>query len=149
MKTEIVKYQNIHGLELLARKVREENFFLTVIGDWQESALLWESGGPAYTLMIDGSPEASGGITMLTEKIGECWFLVPVESRHGLVISRHLYRMLEIIIRNNGFNRLQSFIIEGFSDGVKLVERLGFALEGTLKKYGPNGENMHLYARIF
>lgn len=149
MRTEIVKYQSVHGLELLERKVREENFFLTVVGDWEKEVHTWESGGPAYTLMIDGYPEASGGITMLTERIGECWFLIPVGSQHDLVISRHLYRMLEIIIRNNDFNRLQSFIVEGFAEGVKLVERLGFALEGTLKKYGPNGENMHLYARIF
>ena len=148
MKTEIIQYKPLHAFELYDRQIRESEFVLSAVPGWDEAAMRWAGMGPAFTLMVDNRVEACGGIIMIDETFGECWLLIP-KSAYGIIIYRAIIKKLSELMKQCKFRRLQAFVLEGFDHGENLVKRLGFELEGRLRKYGPNGENLHLYAKVF
>lgn len=148
MKVEVIKYQPLHAYELFERQIEEANFFLTSAGDWEAAAKRWAVAGPAFTLTIDGAVEACGGIAMMDESFGECWVFIPSASR-GVIVYRHILRKFRELIAAHKFRRLQAFILCDFEKGAQLVERLGFSGRHRLRKYGPGGEDLYLYERVF
>lgn len=46
------------------------------------------------------------------------------------------------------FRRLQAKVKEGFDIGTRFVEGMGFKAEGMLIKYGPEGDNYHMYGKV-
>lgn len=148
MKVETVPYKAHHAYQLYDRQIQEADFLLSAVDGWEEAATAWESAGPSFTLMIDGIPEACGGIVMLDDTFGECWVLIP-RLVHGIIVYRAILRGLDDLIKQYKFRRVQALIVEGFEKGFRLVKKLGFAFEGRLEKYGPNGETLHLYAKVF
>ena len=148
MKSEIVQYEPVHAYELFDRSVREMDFSLTAMGDWEASAEHWKESGPAFTLLLDGHVTACGGVTMLDTTFGECWVLISKGSQ-GIIVYRNILKKFRELIVQNNYRRLQALVMEGFDDGAKLVEHLGFEFEGRMRKFGPNGETHNRYARVF
>ncbi len=148
MLVEIIKYEVVHGYELLDRGIRETDFLLSSIGDWESAVRLWGERGPAFTLKINNVVEACGGIAMLDSSMGDCWQLVP-HSDHGIVVYRSVLRKFVELMRDYEFRRLQAYIVVGFKDAERMACKLGFKYEGTLINYCVNGESMNLYARTF
>ena len=147
MMTEIIKYIPQHAYLLFERQIQETDFYLSSSSHWEDCARQWETAGPAFTLLIDGKVEACGGIIMIDETFGECWVFIPFVNR-GTVVYRNILRKFEELIEDHKFRRLQSLVVEGFENAEKLIDRLGFVYEGTMKKFGANGENMKLYAKV-
>lgn len=145
---EVVKYKAEHALLLLEREVQERNFYLSDLPNWEEIAYAWEKSGPAFTLLIDGKPEACGGIGFLDKTLGECWIFIPRTDR-ACIIYRNILKNFNRLIVLHKFRRLQAHVFPNFANGVKLVERLGFEKEGRCRQHGPNGEDMDLYSRVF
>lgn len=148
MKVDVVKYRPLHAYELFERQIEEANFFLTSAGNWEKAAKQWEIAGPAFTLVIDGVVEACGGIAMIDESFGECWVFIPSASR-GVIVYRNILKKFRELIASRKFRRLQAFILCDFKKGAELVERLGFTNPYRLHKYGPGGEDLYLYERVF
>lgn len=148
MKAMLVDYIPFHAYEIYQHEVKESGLNLSKIGDWETAAEKWCKVGPAYTLLIDGKPVASGGIALLDPTYGECWLLL-TKQKNGIIVFRYVLRKLQVLIDHHGFRRLQAHVIKGFDEGEELIKRLGFKREGWLEKYGPNGETYGLYARIF
>ena len=145
--TELVKYIPEHGYYLFDKQVQETNLLLSSVGDWEQAAKDWYNSGPAYTLMIDGKPEACGGIAFLDSTMGECWVLIP-KLNHSIIIYRNILKMFNMLLDEHNFRRVQAHVMKDFKNGIKLVERLGMTHEGWLRNYGPNRETYGLYARV-
>lgn len=145
---EVIEYRAEHALLILQREVEERNFYLSGLPNWEEVARAWETCGPAFTLLIDGKPEACGGIGFFDKTLGECWMFIPRTDR-ACLIYRNILKKFNRLIALYKFRRLQAHVFPNFVNGVKLVERLGFEREGLCRQYGPNGEDMYLYARVF
>ena len=148
MDKRITKYLPAHAYELFEQQIQESNFMLSSIGDFEKIANQWYTTGPGVTLLIDDKPVASGGIALVDETFGECWGFIP-KTEHGMILIGEIYKVFDQWISEHKFRRLQSFVLEGFETGVKMVERLGFEREGLLRNYGPSGENVWIYGRIF
>lgn len=128
------------------RALKEPGFSLGALGDWKGAAERWAVSGPSFTLLVNGAVEGCGGIVMIDQTFGECWLLIP-KSTYGVVVYRAIVKKLKSLYNEHNFRRLQAFISPGFTQGIRLVERLGFRLEGELKQYGPQGQTLCLYAR--
>ncbi len=148
MQVEIIKYDMVHGYELLDRGIREADFLLSSIGDWESAVKLWGERGPAFTLKIDGVTESCGGVAMLDSTMGDCWVLIP-HNEHGITVYRAIVTKFAEIMKEYEFRRLQAYVIDGFKAGERMAVKLGFKREGILMNYGVNGEAMGLYARVF
>lgn len=147
MKSELVQYSQAHAYEIFDKGVREAKFLLTAIGDWESAAKFWETAGPAYTLLVDGEAQGCGGIAKLTNNIGECWILIP-ESKYGTLIYRSILLKLRELTKEHQYRRLQALVVSGFCLGKRTLELLGFEYEGTLRKFGPSGEDFLMYSKV-
>ncbi len=47
-----------------------------------------------------------------------------------------------------GIHRFQASCLSGHKDLEKWFKTLGFVKEGTMRKYGPGGEDFYMYARV-
>ena len=102
-------------------------------------------GSRALCLLADGDTVFAGGIVNLQWSRGEVWCLpTPFFQRNIRTCFRHMRDRFPALVR--GFVRVQSACIQGKPTGV--IRFLGFSYEGTLAKFGPNGEACDMYARI-
>ena len=102
----------------------------------------------AFTGLVNNKPIGCVGIRIFA-KIGYVWaFLDSSASDHAVFIHRTTLKFMRNIIKVFGLQRLQAFILPGFSLGQLWVERLGFNYEGTVRCLGPNKEDYKLYSLV-
>lgn len=102
--------------------------------------------GPwSWTGMVEGVPLVCGGILANEFGAGVLWaFLAPGAGPHMLRITRFVRRMVVLA----GLRRLQATALASFPEGCRWLELLGFEREGRLRRYGPDGADHFLYARV-
>ena len=150
MKTEIIQYEPIHAYTILERNVREEDMWLSKYPDWEKWTKGWKDSGPAYTLVIDGEIVGCAGVVLMDWNRGEAWTLLSsLFYRYKKTVFKAIKNNLESIIKDKKLRRVQSLVYDGTEKICgNFLEHLGFEWEVKLEKYGPNGENLHLYKRI-
>jgi hypothetical protein len=105
-------------------------------------------GSAALCVLEDGEPVFAGGIVNMEWSRGEAWMLpTPFFRAKPLTCLRHLRECLPVMASDYGFERVQATCVTGVPR--KFFELLGFAYEGTLRKFGPKGETCDLHCRIF
>lgn len=105
--------------------------------------------GPAVTVVDpDGEIVFCAGIHNLWPGVGEIWAVFsPLAKRYPdtwIVARRLLDRYF-----SNGYVRLQAALDPvDCPEAIRFDERLGFKPEGLMKRYGPHGEDMIMYALV-
>jgi len=109
--------------------------------------------GPAWSALArdeTGWDRAIGcaGIVPLWPGVGAAWLFGGAElRRRPLLLHRAVARGLPLAMAGLGLHRLQISVHAGFAAGRVWAERLGFACEGAMLGYGPNGDTYIRYAR--
>lgn len=62
--------------------------------------------------------------------------------------ARHVSRRLDHYDEQLGLRRIQCTVRTGFPFLVKFIELFGFEREGLMRKFGPEGDDYYLYARV-
>lgn len=103
-----------------------------------------------FTLKSNGKPIAVLGCTPCVGKTWELWAVMGVEINHSKIeFSKICRRLLESSAEVFGVKRFQSLCMDKFKDGERWFKFLGFQKEGTLRQFGEDGQDYHLYARLF
>jgi len=113
----------------------------------QLSRSYFSPGSSSLCLLNDGEPVFAGGIVNLQWNRGEAW-IIPTHffRSHAKLCLRSLKEYLPKMAQECGFIRVQATCIKGVSD--RIFPFLGFAYEGTLKKFGPHQETCTMWSRI-
>jgi len=99
-------------------------------------------------MLADGEPVFAGGIVNLQWNRGEAWMLpTPFFRQHVKTCLRSLKEWMPRMAQSSGFVRVQATCVKGVS--ARILGSLGFSYEGTMQRFGPNGEVCDMYARIF
>lgn len=108
-----------------------------------------QKSGPAWTVITDGEVILCGGAKIVMPGMGEAWtyFSEDIHS-HALAVHRIVKKMLQFIIDEHKLRRIQAISKETVPDAGRWLEALGFQKEGVLRKFGPEGDNFVLYARV-
>jgi hypothetical protein len=142
MKLEVVPLEHEHLKSLMLRST-----YPSPLSDDMTRAY-FSPGSVAYCLLENGDPVLAGGIVNLGWNRGEAWLIPTTFLHENLKFCLALIRdMLPKIADDYGFVRVQATCINDPSG--KFARGRGFEYEGTLKKFGPNGETCDIYARIF
>lgn len=124
--------------------VQEEELRLS-----RDSCAIAITKGPAWSVVDDGHVVALGGIQIIYRGRGLAWALVAdditASQRHRAV--RHAYKSVRQA-RWMGIQRLEATCIAGWVPGQRLLCGLGFVREATMRKFGPDGSDHELWARI-
>lgn len=109
--------------------------------------------GPAWSGFINGEIVAVGGIRPIFEAsdglVGEGWLATStLVSRYKKTFHKHFKRHLRQVQREYGFDVVMAGVKEGFNDGAKWLERLGFELvDSHSQYYGPEWGSFSRYKR--
>lgn len=122
---------------------------------WQEGARQ-DLANPAYgqalaqhesgTVVLDGRVVACCGVVRMWEGRGELWGLIADDI--GPEGMRKLHYAARAWLRNATWRRLEAHCDAGFLQAQRWLELLGFACEGPLAKYTPDGRDCLRYARV-
>ena len=113
-------------------------------------AQIKKTAGPAVTV-VDPAGEIvfCCGIHNMWPGVGEIWAVFsPLAKKyaHTWIIAKDL---IDIAFNGQGYVRLQAPLDpEECPESIRFDERLGFKPEGTLKHYGPHGEDRIMYALV-
>ena len=105
--------------------------------------------GPSYIAVHHGRPLAVFGCIPLWSGVGEAWLITDKDLSS---IKRPFHRvtkgMFDIFMSELNLVRLQVTVHSSNLQAVKWIKTLYFKEEGRLEKYGPDGKDFFMYARI-
>jgi RimJ/RimL family protein N-acetyltransferase len=107
------------------------------------------AGPHAWTGMADGRIVGSAGILEQWPGRAICWALLGREIRTRDFLRVH--HQVEAVLRRvhrEGTRRVETSVDAAFDAGHRWVRALGFAPEGLMRCYSPDGRDHVLYARI-
>lgn len=105
---------------------------------------------PSLTLVHQGHYLAAFGLYPMTDNIANAWMLVNPEHRHTYAksILKCAREELDRWQISEAFNRVQITIEFANAGFVRWSKLLGFEMEGLMRKYGQDGQDHFLMARI-
>lgn len=111
-----------------------------------ERPMLEALQGPlSFTGLVDHRPIACAGITPEAFGSGVMWAFLGVDAGpYMLRLTRCGRRMLELA----ALRRVTANTPCDFGPGCRWLALLGFQVEGAMRKYGPDGRDHFLYARV-
>ena len=143
MKYKIVPFEPEHWDMIEFREFEKETMGRLL----NEIRLKVDANGPAYTGFVDGKVAGFAGVILMWPGVGEGWILgSDLFMSNKLWFVRNVKRYLIKIMNTHQMHRVQTTVMHGHTELIRLVEFLDMKFEGRLKGYGPNGEDYLMYA---
>ena len=144
MKYQIVPFEPKHWDMIEFRDFEKESMGKVL----DEIRLRVDASGPAYTGLVDGKVAGFAGVILMWPGVGEGWILgSDLFKENKLWFIRNVKRFLGKIMNTHQMHRVQTTVLHGHTDLIRLVEFLGMKFEGRMRNYGPNGEDYLMYGR--
>ena len=147
----IVPYTKEHGQIILSyqmnHKILEaDRHFINIEGD----AKNLEQDHLAFTGMVNNKPIFAAGMKMIWGQVAEGWVIATSEMwKHPLGVAKAIKKDFARVAKENNITRVQSAIRKDFSEGQRFAEWLGLEKEGLMRKWGFDGSDQYMYARLF
>lgn len=105
--------------------------------------------GHAFSLLTNGHLVFSAGIFPIWDGMGEAW-VVPSDliRQYKREFVRYVRGYMDQLAKENSYHRIQATARSDFPQGQRFLEFLGFTREGLMHRYGPDGSDHYLYARL-
>ncbi len=108
-----------------------------------------EQSWHAITIRDDDEVLAIVGIVLLTEKHGDAWAVVAKDLKNrGFMLTKGVRYLIDWAEKHASLIRIGILVLPTCRRHLVWAKRLGFAVEGTARKIGPNGEDYLLMSRI-
>ena len=147
----IVPYTKEHGKIILSyqmnHKILEaDRKFINIEGD----AMNLEENNLAFTGMVNKKPIFAAGMKMIWGQVAEGWVIATQDVwQHPIAVAKAIKKDFARVARENNITRVQSAIRKDFSEGQRFAEWLGLEKEGLMRKWGFDGSDQYMYARLF
>jgi len=105
--------------------------------------------GPHQTILTpEGDIIACIGIHRMWDGTGEVWGLFsPLMKKYPMAWFA-VKKLLKFYQKNDGYRRLQATARCDWPEAMRLMDHLGFHIEGKLEAYGPWGADSMMYALV-
>lgn len=144
-----VPMESAHITEIVGRLRPHDAQDLAMFPDPSAVADLYAANGVARTLMSGDLPIAVYGVVRMWAGVGEWWSLTTNEvAAHSLGFHRTALAFLDEMHDAMGLRRVQAAIRLTHEVSINWHLRLGFEVEGTMRAYGPDGEDYVRMARL-
>jgi len=147
----IVPYTAQHGKFILScqmnHKVLEaDRHYINVDGDAKNLV----QDHLAFTGIVNDNPIFAAGMKMIWGQVAEGWVIATSEMwKHPLGVAKAIKKDFARVAKENNITRVQSAIRKDFKEGQRFAEWLGLEKEGLMKKWGFDGSDQYMYARLF
>jgi len=147
----IVPYKKEHGQIILSyqmnHKILEaDRHFINIEGD----AKNLEQDHLAFTGMVNDKPIFAAGMKMIWGQVAEGWVIASSDMwKYPLGVARAIRKDFARVAKEHNIKRVQTAIRKDFAQGKRFAEWLGLENEGLMRKFGFDGSDQYMYARIF
>ena len=147
----IVPYKKEHGQIILSyqmnHKILEaDRHFINIEGD----AKNLEQDDLAFTGMVNDKPVFAAGMKMIWGQVAEGWVIASNDMwKYPLGVARAIRKDFARVAKEHNIKRVQTAIRKDFAQGKRFAEWLGLENEGLMRKFGFDGSDQYMYARIF
>jgi hypothetical protein len=147
----IVPYTAQHGQFILScqmnHKVLEaDRHYINVDGDARNLV----QDNLAFTGIVNDNPIFAAGMKMIWGQVAEGWVIATSEMwKHPLGVAKAIKKDFARVAKENNITRVQSAIRKDFKEGQRFAEWLGLEKEGLMRKWGFDGSDQYMYARLF
>jgi hypothetical protein len=105
--------------------------------------------GPAFTMLDSQTAVMAAGVYILWPGVGEAWMhLSSWFYRHVKTAYREVGEILAQIIIQKSLRRVQVPVCASMPANRRFVEHLGFAPEGLMHRWGPEGKDYWLMSIV-
>ncbi|CAB4166606.1 hypothetical protein UFOVP847_40 [uncultured Caudovirales phage] len=143
----ITKFQPQHLNRLDLREperseVRDDPLILDRIAQTADPLASW-------TGMFHGKPVVCFGIRTVSPGVGEAWLLPGVDiDRHAISVCRGSRKIYQHFLDERVFRRIHVVVDPANDTAFRFAKWNGFDVEGIMRKFGANGSDHLLMARI-
>lgn len=144
----VVPFEPDHLRRLDPREM-EARLFAAIPSDLDAYARAMDQPGLSFTgLADDGTVIGCAGVRPLWRGVGQAWALLSVHAPHAFkAVHRAALAGLADAFATGGFHRVQISVAVDFPAGLRWAGRLGFEVEGRMRRYGMTGDDHYLMAR--
>ena len=147
----IVPYTAQHGKFILSQQMNHkvleaDRHYINVDGDAKNLV----QDHLAFTGIVNDNPIFAAGMKMIWGQVAEGWVIATSEMwKHPLSVAKAIKKDFARVAKENNITRVQSAIRKDFSEGQRFAEWLGLEKEGLMRKWGFDGSDQYMYARLF
>lgn len=144
----IVKYRGEHGQYIMKQEMNHS--LMDEDMKFRANAKLLEQENLAFTGMINGKPIFAAGMKIIWDGVAEGWVLATKDALdHPIAVAKAIKKDFARIAKENNINRVQTAVRANYTTGLKFAKWLGLEEEGLMKKFGFDGSDQYMYARLF
>jgi len=111
-------------------------------------AAIYEGESESYTIFFEDKVISCGGVRILWAGTGEAWIMLSQETKKYCRVHAMTKSVFEAIIEKHNLDRVHAFVRADKPEFLRYVEYMGFEREGLCKKFGPDGHDSYIYARV-
>ena len=147
----IVPYTAQHGQFILSQQMNHkvleaDRHYINVDGD----ARNLEQDHLAFTGIVNDEPIFAAGMKMVWGQVAEGWVIATSEMwKHPLGVAKAIKKDFARVAKQHNIERVQTAIRKDFTEGQRFAEWLGLEKEGLMRKWGFDGSDQYMYARLF
>ena len=147
----IVPYTAEHGKFILSQQMNHkvleaDRHYINLEGD----AKNLEQDHLAFTGIVRSKPIFAAGMKMVWGRVAEGWVIATGDIwNHPLSVAKAIKKDFARVAKQHNIKRVQTAIRKDFTQGQRFAEWLGLENEGLMKKFGFDGSDQYMYARIF
>ena len=147
----IVPYTAQHGQFILSQQMNHivleaDKHYINVDGN----AKNLEQNNLAFTGVVNNNPIFAAGMKMIWGQVAEGWVIATSDMwKYPLGVAKAIKKDFAKVAKENNITRVQSGIRKVFTEGQRFAEWLGLEREGLMRKWGFDGSDQYMYARLF
>jgi len=147
----IVPYTAQHGQFILSQQMNHivleaDKHYINVDGN----AKNLEQNNLAFTGVVNNNPIFAAGMKMVWGQVAEGWVIATSDMwKYPLGVAKAIKKDFAKVAKENNITRVQSAIRKDFTEGQRFAEWLGLEREGLMRKWGFDGSDQYMYARLF
>jgi hypothetical protein len=132
----VIGYKDEHLTKIRVKEIHQGEVPQTILCD-------------AMTVMDGNQPVAIFGSFTFVPGVYHIWGLISEDVRQKpLAFHRISRELLAFYEKSAKPRRIQVDVKASYIEGQRWAKALGFEYEGTMKRFGVNGEDFHLYGRV-
>ena len=144
----IVPYTAEHGRFILSQQMNHK--LMDKDAQFDGDAMNLVQDHLAFTGMVNDKPIFAAGMKMIWGQVAEGWVIATSEMwKHPLSVAKAIKKDFARVAKENNITRVQSAIRKDFKEGQRFAEWLGLEKEGLMRKWGFDGSDQYMYARLF
>ncbi len=144
----IIPYTKEHGQFILSCQMNHK--VLEADKRYMDNAKSLEQDNLAFTGMVRSKPIFAAGMKIIWGQVAEGWVIATSDMwNYPLSVAKAIKKDFARVAKEHDIERVQTAIRKDFKEGQRFAEWLGLEKEGLMKKFGFDGTDQYMYARIF